>query len=96
MFGLTKFSFKVIHRSGVCHLDADAISRLLGKDDQPYVRSANELWDDTNPLTETEKKFLLDTYGPDGTKLTSIIDEGRKRLIELGINTKRIKQQSPK
>jgi hypothetical protein len=81
---LQQFTFRVIHRNGVCHLVADAVSRLLGKDDQPYVRQANELCDDSNPLTDREKEFLMDTYGPDGKKLTSIIDEGRKRLIELG------------
>jgi hypothetical protein len=35
-------------------------------------------------ISTREKEFLMDTYGPDGKKLTSIIDEGRKRLIELG------------
>jgi hypothetical protein len=53
---LQQFTFKVIHRNGVCHLDADAVSRLLGKDDQPYVRQANELCDDSTPLT-LEKNF---------------------------------------
>jgi hypothetical protein len=62
---------------------SDAVSRLLGKDDQPYVRTANELRDDDTPLTEQEKKFLLESYDSDGKKLSSIIDKGRKQLTEI-------------
>jgi hypothetical protein len=79
---LQAFTFKVIHRSGVSHLDADAVSRLLGKDDQPYVRSANELRDDHQPLSLSEMEILVKRYGKDAKTLEPIINEGRKRLIQ--------------
>jgi len=79
---LQQFTFNVIHRSGKDHLDADAVSRLLGKDDQPYVRTANELRDDTQPLTETELEYIRKTYGKDCDKVQKALNNGRAQLSE--------------
>jgi len=79
---LQQFTFKVIHRSGIHHLDADAVSRLLGKDDQPYVRTANELRDDTKPLSSEEKQYLKTKYNFDSEKVIKIIDIARHDMEE--------------
>ena len=49
---LQGFTFNVTHRSGKIHLDADAISRLLQIDEDPYINNADDLRDDLGPLTE--------------------------------------------
>jgi hypothetical protein len=77
---LQQFTFNVIHRSGKDHLDADAVSRLLGRDDQPYVRTANELRDDTKPLTEEDLQYINRTYGQDCELVSRTISQGRAEL----------------
>ena len=79
---LQQFTFNVIHRSGKDHLDADAVSRLLGKDDQPYVRTANELRDDTQPLTMAELEYIAKTYGKDCELVRKALEGGRAQLAE--------------
>jgi len=56
---------------------------LRGKDDQPYVRSANELRDDHQPLSLSEMETLVKRYGEDAKTLEPIINEGRKRLMQV-------------
>jgi transposase InsO family protein len=76
---LQQFTFKVTHRKGIHHIDADAVSRLLGKDDVPYVRSANELCDDKEPLTASELQYIRRAYGEkDAAFMIPILEEGRK------------------
>jgi len=94
---LQQFTFNVIHRSGKDHLDADAVSRLLGRDDQPYVRTANELRDDTQPLTETELEYIQETYGQDCEIVRQAIEDGRanlaiqrQQIARIKINSSRI------
>jgi len=79
---LQQFTFKVIHRSGSQHLDADAVSRLLGKDDKPYVRDANELRDDKEPLSQSELEYLRMKYNQDAEKMIEIISDKRTLLKE--------------
>jgi hypothetical protein len=97
---LQPYTFKVIHRSGISHLDADAVSRLLGKDDQPYVRSENELRDDNLPLTLSEMEAISSRYGTDAKVLEPIINEGRRRIKEIQEETahsvKKLKQNAIK
>jgi hypothetical protein len=69
----------VTHRKGIHHIDADAVSRLLGKDDVPFVRTANELCDDIEPLTEAELLYIRREYGNKDTEfIIPILEEGRK------------------
>jgi len=91
---LQQFTFNVIHRSGKDHLDADAVSRLLGKDDQPYVRTANELRDDTKPLTPTELEYIAKAYGRDCDLVSKAIDEGRATLAQQRQRIENIKVNS--
>jgi hypothetical protein len=82
---LQGFTFNVTHRSGKVHLDADAISRLLQIDEDPYINNADDLRDDLGPLTEKEKEGLLTKYlgFGDADKIADIIDTFRmERLRE--------------
>ena len=76
---LQGFSFSVTHRSGSLHLDADAVSRLLQVDEEPYVHTIDDLRDDFGPLTEEEKRTILRTYPnkSDAEKVVDIIDTFR-------------------
>ena len=55
---LQGFNFSVKHRSGKAHLDADAVSRLLQGDEQPYVRTVDELRDDQGPLSIEDEALI--------------------------------------
>ena len=82
---LQGFTFSVTHRSGALHLDADAVSRLLQVDEDPYIHTIDDLRDDFGPLSEEEKKTILRTYPnkSDADKVVDIINEHRReRLID--------------
>ena len=62
---LQEYCFEVVHRQGKKHIMADAVSRLLQKDEQPYVRTADELRNDFEPLRESEINHLRERYPSD-------------------------------
>jgi hypothetical protein len=65
----------VTHRKGIHHIDADAVSRLL---EVPFVRTANKLFDDKEPLTEAELLYIRREYGnKDAEFIIPILEEGR-------------------
>ena len=78
---LQGFTFSVIHRSGSHHLDADAISRLLQVDEEPYVNGADDLRDDFGPLTEDQKHALFGRY-PVKSDAITVIDIIEKFRVE--------------
>ena len=78
---LQGFTFSVIHRSGSHHLDADAISRLLQVDEEPYVNGADDLRDDFGPLTEEQKHALFGRY-PVKSDAITVIDIIEKFRVE--------------
>ena len=59
---LQPFTFSVKHRSGDQHLDADAMSRLLHYDDDIYIKTADDLRNDFEPLTTQAKEWLDELY----------------------------------
>jgi transposase InsO family protein len=82
---LQEYTFTVIHRQGKKHLLADAVSRLLQKDEQPYVRTADELRNDFEPLSKSEWDFLRNRYGIDADFMADTITEyreGKKQALE--------------
>jgi hypothetical protein len=56
---LQNFAFRVIHRKGRDHWDADAISRLMQIDEVARVHTIDTLRSDTSTLTEEERHTLL-------------------------------------
>eukprot|EP01034_Spumella_vulgaris_P036134 gene36134-44567_t len=76
---LQGFNFCVTHVSGVRHLGADAVSRLLRHGEMPYVRDADDLREDFGPLTEDEKSKLQQEYSADAWYLISTINEHREQ-----------------
>lgn len=72
---LQHLNFSVTHRSGVDHLDADAVSRLLRKDEQPYVYGPEDLRTDSGPLTTAEKLHLLERFPLQFSHLRSSIEQ---------------------
>jgi hypothetical protein len=71
------FTFRVTHRKGKAHIDADTISRLLGRDDNPHIRSEDELRDDIGPLTAEEQELLRSRFYDDADLLIKTINERR-------------------
>ena len=63
--GIQSYTFSVIHRAGIIHIAADAISRLLQYEEEPHVNTVDDVRDDIGPLTESERaayamQFSLD------------------------------------
>ncbi|KAJ1391649.1 hypothetical protein B484DRAFT_408678 [Ochromonadaceae sp. CCMP2298] len=55
----SNFTFRVVHRKGKDHWDADAISRLMQIDEVVRVNTIDSLRTDTSTLTEEERHSLL-------------------------------------
>ena len=80
---LQGFTFSVTHRSGSLHLDADAISRLLQVDEEPYINGADDLRDDFGPLTAEQKHSIFKKYPKvdDADRVISTIDNFRSQRL---------------
>jgi hypothetical protein len=93
---LQGFTFRVIHRSGALHLDADAVSRLLRKDEIAYVNTADDLRDDFGPLTADDRDIIQREYPHSGDQdyLIKVINEFREeRLRQLTEDEKHIEAE---
>ncbi len=74
---LQGFSFSVTHISGVRHLAADAVSRLLRTNDIPYINTVDELRDDWGPLPPEKVASYHRTYGPEAQFIIDTINTDR-------------------
>ena len=83
---LQGFTFSVTYRSGFLHLNADAVSRLLQIDEEPYVNTVDDLRDDFGPLSESDKDTILRKYPneDDAKMVTDIIETFRTERREEG------------
>ena len=90
-------SFTVTHRSGVLHLDADAVSRLLQVDEEPYVNTVDGLRDDFGPLSEADKAVISLKYPHhnDAKKVADIIDQFRVERQKEGLNPDNFISKAP-
>jgi hypothetical protein len=79
---LQQFTFKVIHRKGDDHLDADAVSRLLFQDESPYVNTIDDLRTDMAPLGPKEVAHYKARYPEDADKVISIIERHVQEVAE--------------
>jgi hypothetical protein len=96
---LQGFTFTVTHRSGVLHLDADAVSRLLQVDEEPYVNTVDDLRDDFGPLSEADKATIASKYpfSDDAKKVADIIDKFRTDRQKEGMKPETfLSKSSPK
>lgn len=71
---LQQYWFTVTHRKGKDHIDADALSRLLHIDEEPYVREESDLRHDTGPLTMEDIRATKHRFGPDADMILKIIN----------------------
>jgi len=76
---LQGFNFSVTHQAGIKHIGADAVSRLLRNNEEPYVRDEDVLRDDWGPLTEAEKSKLHRDFDKDALLLIETINAKRER-----------------
>jgi hypothetical protein len=68
------------------HLDADAVSRLLQGDEQPYVPPKDFLRDDICPLSSKEVALIKSKYLKDDEWiLNTITDHRANEVIRLAI-----------
>ncbi len=74
---LQGFRFKVTHQSGVKHIGADAVSRLLRNDEEHHVWSEESLRDDWGPLSEKDKLYCEKLFPTDAELVIKTIDEKR-------------------
>ena len=75
---LQGYTFRVTHRAGKEHLDADAVSRLLRHGEVAYVHTADNLRDDIGPLTNEDNEILSREFPDDKVWTANVIDTYRK------------------
>ncbi len=91
---LQGFDFTVTHQSGTKHLGADAVSRLLQTDEEPWVRDEDDLRDDWGPLTEHEKSLIERQWHVDAKFMIDTINEHReKKRLEDEEEERRIERE---
>ena len=99
---LQPFTFSVTHRRGDQHLDADAVSRLLHKDDNIYIRTADDLRNDFEPLTNADREWLDELYPTAagerhlGNFLSETISEYRKNGRDTRLSIESLPYPHPK
>jgi hypothetical protein len=77
---LQDYTFTVTHRPGNQHLDADAVSRLLRKDDIPFIWTESTLRTDRGPLTSDNMEDLKRSFPNDSDFLIAAIKEHERNL----------------